>query len=42
MTPEEQAEVARRLRARNLATLGVLIVVVVLFFLVSVNRMHLG
>lgn len=42
MTPEEQAALARRRRGKNIALLGVLIGLVVLFYFISMARMTRG
>lgn len=38
MTPEEQAEVKRRQKARNLVVGGTLLFFVVLFYLITIAR----
>jgi hypothetical protein len=38
MDPEEKAERNRRIRRRNLALLGVLVGLVVLFYLITIAR----
>lgn len=39
MTPEEQAEIRRRQKSRNLALGGVLLFMVVLFYAITIVRM---
>lgn len=42
MTPEEAAALAQRRRGKNLALLGVLVGLVVLFYFISMARMSGG
>ena len=42
MTPEERTEFERRRRSRNWAILGVLVGLVVLFYLISTVRLFRG